>query len=161
MPTAIKKQVLPTTTANTKKSVAKKAVAPKTTSAAKKAVAKVAEGVKAKAAAPKKSAAPKKPAVSVEKAEAPATPKQSESNFSKIEEKHELENVESLTAKVFPELEKHPEPQQVELQDLTEGISRLKGFLKGNYIALESAKYSTRIVLKFPRPLLNGKSSPQ
>lgn len=138
-----KKQVT-TTTTTTKKPAAKKPAAPKTTSAAKKAVAKVSAGVKAKAAALKK------PAVSVEKAEpqTPADTKQvvtgwsvkgypivkveapakKSGNFSEIEAKHDSENVESLTAKVFPE-----KLREVE-QDLAEGISRLKGFLNGNRI---------------------------
>jgi len=140
-----KKQVT-TTTTTTKKPAAKKPAAPKTTSAAKKAVAKVSAGVKAKAAAPKKSIAK----VVEKKAEvqAPADPKQvvtgwsvkgypivkveapakKSGNFSEIEAKYDFENVESLTAKVFPE-----KLREVK-QDLSEGILRLKGFLNGKRI---------------------------
>jgi hypothetical protein len=98
----------------TNKRAAKKPAAPKktTTSAAKKAVEKVSAGVKAKAAAPKKPTTTKKPSAAKLEVVAPAAPAKKSGNFSEIEEKHDAENVESLTAKVFPEKLREVEDEQ-------------------------------------------------
>ena len=113
-----KKQV---TTTTTKKPAAKKPAASKTTSAVKKAVTKVAEGVKAKAAAPKKPATPKKPAESVEKAETQATvtPKP-------VVTELPIVNVEAPAA---PTVDESP-IEKVEPQDLSSKCSEVQKLLE-------------------------------
>ena len=119
--TATNKKQVTTTTTTTKKPAAKK-----TTSAAKKAVEKVAAEVKAKAAAPKKPATKATPAKP--KVETPATPeKPALAELAGQVKDKLLEETPTPTIDEKPNL-------KVESPDLTENISRLKGFLKGNRI---------------------------
>lgn len=112
------------------KAATKKPAEKKTTSAAKKAVEKVAAEVKAKAAAPKKpatKATPAKPAAKP-KVETPATPeKPALAELAGQVKDKLLEETPTPTIDEKPNL-------KVESPDLTENISRLKGFLKGNRI---------------------------